>query len=250
MDDIVYTGVCKQFANKHLGQRSRQTVLDDLSLRVGQGEVYGLLGPNGAGKSTAIKLLLDLIRPDSGTIAIRGKSAGEPAARQSLGYLPENPYFYHHLSGWDTLFFCGQASDMKKKAIRERGEALLTTLRLIEAAGRPVRSYSKGMTQRLGLACALIHDPEILVLDEPMSGLDPIGRHLVASLIAGLKEQGRTIFMCSHILSDIERLCDQVGVIHQSRLQFTGTVEAMLAGETDIEQAFLRIIQYQEAAAQ
>lgn len=246
MFDINYIDVRKNFGN----HKKVLNVLVDLNLKIECGEVYGLLGPNGAGKSTAIKLLLDLIRPDSGTIHIRGVSAREPSSRFPLGYLPENPYFYNHLSGWDTLFFCGQASGLTKKAIRTRGEELFTVLRLIEAADRPVNTYSKGMTQRLGLASAMVHDPDILVLDEPMSGLDPIGRHLVANLIEDLKNQGKTIFMCSHILGDIERLCDRVGIIHKAQLQFDGSVQELLTVHTDIEQAFLSIIDYQEIIPQ
>ena len=238
MSDISYTAVRKQYR----GGRKRRLVLDNLTLSVESGEFYGLLGPNGAGKSTSIKLLLDLIRPDSGTITIRDLPAGRPAAREPIGYLPENPYFYHHLSGWNTLYFCGQASGMDRKAVRERGEELFRTLKLSEAASRPVRSYSKGQTQRLGLAAALVHDPDILILDEPMSGLDPLGRHLVATLLGDLKKRGKTIFMSSHILSDIERLCDRVGIIYKTRLCFHGPVEELTRGHSDLEAAFLDVV--------
>ncbi len=242
MSDIAYKAVYKQYKNG----RKRSTVLTDFSLAVDGGEFYGLLGPNGAGKSTAIKLLLDLIRPDRGTIQIREVGTNSPLARKPLGYLPENPYFYHHLSGWDTLFFCGQASGLSKKEVRDRGEELFTVLNLNEAANRPVRAYSKGMTQRLGLAAALIHNPDILVLDEPMSGLDPLGRHLVATLLEDLKNRGKTIFMCSHILSDIERLCDRIGIIHRTRLCFNGFVNELLQGHADLEAAFLEVINGQQ----
>ena len=245
MNDIAYEAVQKQYKSG----RKQRNVLADFSLTVGQGEFYGLLGPNGAGKSTAIKLLLDLIRPDSGSISIRGLTTGLPKARRPLGYLPENPYFYHHLSGWDTLLFCGQASGLSKKDVRIRGEELFGILNLSEAASRPVRSYSKGMTQRLGLAAALVHDPAILVLDEPMSGLDPLGRHLVATLLGDLKDKGKTIFMCSHILSDIERLCDRVGIIHRTRLRYNGLVQDFLQGHADMEAAFLGVIRQHEGEA-
>lgn len=245
MSDISYTAVRKKYRTG----LKRRTVLDSLTLSVESGEFYGLLGPNGAGKSTSIKLLLDLIRPDSGSITIRGLPVGQPAARKPLGYLPENPYFYHHLSGWDTLYFCGQASGMERKAVRERGSELFEVLKLADAAKRPVRSYSKGMTQRLGLAAALVHDPDILVLDEPMSGLDPLGRHLVATLLEELKKRGKTIFMCSHILNDIERLCDRVGIMYKTKLCFHGNVSELTAAHRDLEAAFLAVVRQRDAEA-
>lgn len=242
MSDISYTEVHKNYRTGY----KRRTVLESLTLSVESGEFYGLLGPNGAGKSTSIKLLLDLIRPDSGSIGIRGLPAHQPQARQPLGYLPENPYFYHYLSGWDTLIFCGRASGMEKKEVKERGAQLFEVLELTEAANRPVRSYSKGQTQRLGLAAALVHDPDILVLDEPMSGLDPLGRHLVATLLGDLKKRGKTIFMSSHILSDIERLCDRVGIVYKTKLCFHGPVHELMQGHADLEAAFLAVVQKRE----
>lgn len=242
MSDISYEAVHKKYRTGH----KQRTVLESLTLSVASGEFYGLLGPNGAGKSTSIKLLLDLIRPDSGSISIRGLSNRQPPARRPIGYLPENPYFYHYLSGWDTLLFCGQASGMEKRQVRERGAELLEVLELTEAASRPVRSFSKGMSQRLGLAAALVHDPDILILDEPMSGLDPLGRHLVATLLGDLKKRGKTIFMSSHILSDIERLCDQVGIVYKSKLCFHGSVHELMQGHADLEAAFLAVVQKRE----
>ncbi|MBE9503314.1 MAG: ATP-binding cassette domain-containing protein [Proteobacteria bacterium] len=187
--------------------------LKSLSLKIEEGEVFGFLGPNGAGKSTTIKILLNLIRPTSGTVTIMGKNPSDKNVRKLVGYLPENPYFYDHLSAKELLWFGGKSCNMAAPAIRERTLQLLEELELIDAMKRPLRSYSKGMVQRAGLALALIHDPQILILDEPMSGLDPMGRIKVFNLILKLKEEGKTIFFSSHILHDIERLCDRAAIL-------------------------------------
>lgn len=236
---ITYTKVFKKFRTL---KREKKTVLNNFDLTVDNGEIFGLLGPNGAGKSTAIKLLLDFIRPDSGTIQINNIPATSARARNNLGYLPENPYFYSHLTAWETLRFCGRTSGLEKTTIEHEGTRLLERLRLTHAAKQPIRTYSKGMTQRLGLAVALLHNPELLIFDEPMSGLDPVGRRLVADLINDLKNQGKTVFMCSHILSDIETMCNRIGVIHQSSLRYCGSIDTLLADHKDLETAFLSII--------
>ena len=168
--------------------------LKSLSLKIEEGEVFGFLGPNGAGKSTTIKMLLNLIRPTSGTVTIMGKNPSDKNVRKLVGYLPENPYFYDHLSAKELLWFGGKSCNMDRSTIREKTIQLLEELELIDAMKRPLRSYSKGMVQRAGLALALIHDPKILILDEPMSGLDPMGRIKVFNLILKLKEEGKTIF--------------------------------------------------------
>lgn len=187
--------------------------LKSLSLKIEEGEVFGFLGPNGAGKSTAIKMLLNLIRPTSGTVTIMGKNPSDKNVRKLVGYLPENPYFYDHLSAKELLWFGGKSCSMDRSTIREKTIQLLEELELIDAMKRPLRTYSKGMVQRAGLALALIHDPKILILDEPMSGLDPMGRIKVFNLILKLKKEGKTIFFSSHILHDIERLCDRAGIL-------------------------------------
>ena len=198
--------------------KKKVSAVNDLSFDVRQGEVFGLIGPNGAGKSTTIRMLLGLIRPDAGGILFRGKPLGEVGIQKVTGYLPENPYLYDHLNLRELLNFCGQTSGLDSAVIAERGQLLMTKLNLLEVQKRPLRTFSKGMLQRAGICFALLHDPAIIVLDEPMSGLDPIGRKMVFDLVMELKGEGKTIFFCSHILNDVERLCDRIGLIHQGRL--------------------------------
>ena len=186
--------------------------LKDISFSVRKGEVFGFLGPNGAGKSTTIKTLMGLIRPTSGRVLLGGRDPRDSAARAVVGYLPENPSFYEFLSGREYLRFVANAFNMGRNAPKKIDQ-VLSWLSLTEAADRPLRGYSKGMVQRLGLAQALLHDPDVLILDEPMSGLDPLGRALVKDIILELKEQGKTVFFSTHVTSDIERVCDHVGVI-------------------------------------
>ncbi len=192
--------------------------LKALSLSIQAGEIFGFLGPNGAGKSTTIKLLLNLIKPSSGEITIGGRAVSEKAIRRTIGYMPENPYFYDHLSAKELLWFGGKTCDMDNAAIKHRTDKLLEELDLLEAMNRPLRSYSKGMLQRAGLALALIHDPKLLILDEPMSGLDPMGRKKVFEVILRLKNEGKTVFFSSHILHDIERLCDRAAILINGKL--------------------------------
>ncbi|HEY6873439.1 MAG TPA: ABC transporter ATP-binding protein [Geobacteraceae bacterium] len=222
-----------------IGSR-RVQALQDLSLEIGAGEVFGFLGPNGAGKSTAIKILINLIFPDSGRALIAGKNAEDRDVRRIVGYLPENPYFYDYLTAEELLWFGGRASGMEKSEIRERTDLLLTKVNLDHARKRPLRTYSKGMVQRAGLALALIHDPQVVILDEPMSGLDPIGRKMVGDIILELKEAGKTVFFSSHILSDVERFCDRVGIIVGGKLRLVENLETLLAGGATLEDAFLQ----------
>src|SRR3989304_9487859 len=200
----------------------RVKAVEDLSLDIHKGEVFGFLGPNGAGKSTTIKVLINLIYPDNGTCSINGKDVRERETRRHVGYLPENPFFYDYLTAEELLWFGGKASGMSSAAIKERTDQLLTKVNLQAARKRHLRTYSKGMVQRAGLALALVHDPEVVVLDEPMSGLDPIGRKLVGDLILELKSQGKTVFFSSHILADVERLCDRAGIIVGGKLRLVG----------------------------
>ena len=218
--------------------RKEVYALKSLTLNVEEGEVFGFLGPNGAGKSTAIKLLLNLIRPTSGTVSINGKDVSNRDVRRNIGFLPENPYFYDHLSAKELLWFGGKSCDMDAAAIQERTETLLKELDLIEAMNRPLRSYSKGMVQRAGLALALIHDPKILILDEPMSGLDPMGRRKVFELILSLKGEGKTIFFSSHILHDIERLCDRAAILINGSLKRLISVKTELPAGKTLEEVF------------
>lgn len=214
--------------------------LEGLSLTINQDEVFGCIGPNGAGKSTTIKLLLDLIRPDSGSITIDGQPTSNETSRVRVGYLPENPYIYDFLTAQEYLNYAGRLSEMPAAAIKLRSEQLLTKLKLDQAAKRRISGYSKGMQQRTAIAAALIHDPELVVLDEPMSGLDPLGRKLIFDLIAELKQQGKTVFISSHVLTDIERLCDRVGIIVQGQLRFEGQVQELTA---PLDELFLQVVQ-------
>ncbi len=195
------------------GFGKKKTALTDFSLSIHEGEVFGFLGPNGAGKSTAIKLLLNLIYPTAGKVEILGADAGNAENRRYVGYLPENPYFYDYLTPLELLHFAGKTSGMKARDIKGKSELLLNTVSLWKDRKRSIRNYSKGMVQRVGLALALIHDPKVIILDEPMTGLDPIGRRQVIDLILNLKSQGKTVFFSSHILEDIERVCDRIGIL-------------------------------------
>lgn len=218
--------------------KKKVLALNSLTLQVQEGEVFGFLGPNGAGKSTTIKLLLNLIRPTSGNLSIDGKNVADKTVRGVIGYLPENPYFYDHLSAEELLWFGGKSCNLDNTTIRQRTTTLLTDLDLIDAMKRPLRSYSKGMVQRAGLALALIHDPKILILDEPMSGLDPMGRKKVFDLILTLKKEGKTVFFSSHILHDIERLCDRAAILINGALMKLITVKQDLPSGKTLEDLF------------
>jgi ABC-2 type transport system ATP-binding protein len=220
--------------------------LDCLDVKIEEGEVFGFLGPNGAGKSTFIKILLNLIYPDSGIASILGKDVGDKNVRKNVGYLPENPYFYDYLTAEELLWFAGRTSGMLNTDIKHKTDMLLARINLQQAKKRQIRTYSKGMVQRAGLAMALIHDPKIIILDEPMNGLDPIGRKMVVDLILELKSAGKTIFFSSHILTDIERLCDRAGIIVNGRLRLVDTLENLLADEDTLEDVFLREVRKAE----
>ena len=211
---------------KGLRQRKVEAV-KDLSLSVADGEIFGFIGPNGAGKSTTIKILCDLIRPTTGKAAIMGIDVQKPEARRQIGYLPENPSYYAYLSSWELLRFYGAIHDVNEEVLTERANELLEMLDLADAAHRPLRTYSKGMVQRAGIAAALIHEPVVLIFDEPMSGLDPIGRKLVGDLMLHLRNQGKTIFFSTHILADVETVCDRIGVIAQGHLVYEGSMETV-----------------------
>jgi len=209
-------------------KRKRTTAVDRLDLEVGEGEIFGFLGPNGAGKTTTLKLLLGLLRPSAGSAEILGEDARGLAHRGRLGYLPENPYFYDYLTGREFLDFCGQLCGLDGAVRRERIGRLLALVGLEEAAGVRLRRYSKGMLQRIGLAQALVNDPQLLILDEPQSGLDPAGRKQVRDLILELRREGRTIFFSSHILADAEMICDRVGIMNRGRLAACGRLDELL----------------------
>ena len=202
--------------------------LQGLNLSVEQGEVLGFLGPNGAGKSTAIKCLMGLIRPTTGSATIMGRDIASAEARKVVGYLPENPAFYDYLSAEEYLLFVGKVFQMSAALLAKRTEEILKLLELWDARKRLIRSYSKGMVQRVGLAQVLIHDPEVYILDEPMSGLDPIGRALVKEIIMDLKRRGKCVFFSTHITDDVEKVCDRVAVINKGQLLTVDTVESIL----------------------
>ncbi|MFA4828044.1 MAG: ABC transporter ATP-binding protein [Thermodesulfovibrionales bacterium] len=203
--------------------------LKALSLDIKQGEIFGFLGPNGAGKSTTIKLLMGLIYPTSGKFYVNGIEGTSLEYKKVVGYLPENPSFYDYLTGEELLYFVGKIFSMSNKEISEGSDRLLRLLDLYDARTRPVRNYSKGMVQRLGLAQCLLHDPDIFILDEPMSGLDPLGRMLVRDIILDLKAKGKCVFMSTHILNDIETICDRVGIIVKGELRLVESIKNIMA---------------------
>jgi ABC-2 type transport system ATP-binding protein len=206
--------------------------LDGLSLEVQAGEIFGFLGPNGAGKTTTLKLLMQLIFPTSGRAEILGRPVGDVAARQRIGYLPENPYFYDYLTAEELLQYFAHLFGYARSEARARAARLLDRVGIgPERRRQQLRKYSKGMIQRVGIAQALLNDPEVIFLDEPMSGLDPLGRREVRSLILELRDQGRTVFFSSHILADAEALCSRVAIVAGGRLAATGRLSDMLAFE-------------------
>ncbi|MCL5269540.1 MAG: ABC transporter ATP-binding protein [bacterium] len=222
-----------EFGKLRIRFTDRKTVaLKDLSLDIRQGEIFGLLGPNGAGKTTTIKILMGIHYATSGTARLMGKPLGDRSVKSRIGFLPENPYFYDYLTGWEFLDFYGQLYGMPKKARRAKIEALLEQVGLSHAANRPLRGYSKGMVQRVGLAQSLMNDPEIVFLDEPQSGLDPLGRKEVRDIILSLRDQGKTVFFSSHILSDAEMICDRVGILFKGELRSVGRLGELLNQST------------------
>ena len=203
-------------------------ILRDLSFAVEPGEIFGFIGPNGAGKTTTIKLILDLVRPDAGSIRILGEPHRSVAVKKRLGFLPENPYFYDYLTAEEFLDFYGRLFGFSRDIRRKKTEALLERVGLANRRDRQLRKFSKGMLQRLGLAQALLNEPEFVVLDEPMSGLDPVGRREVRDIILSLKAAGRTVFFSTHILSDTELICDRVGILSKGELKAVGKVSDLL----------------------
>lgn len=211
--------------------RRRFRVLENLSFSVARNEIVGFLGPNGAGKTTTIKILNRLAFPDSGKVSLFGEEVGQPGSRRRIGFMPEHPYFYEYLTGNEFLHLCGHLNGMNRREIGDRSVKMLSRVGLSEAGGTTIRKYSKGMMQRLGLAQALLHDPELVILDEPMSGLDPMGRLEVRNMIRELKSAGKTVFFSSHIISDVETLCDRVIMIHRGRKVAEGSVEELVGGK-------------------
>jgi ABC-2 type transport system ATP-binding protein len=220
-------GLRKSYRIGHIFQK-RRLALDDLTLAVQRGEVFGYLGPNGSGKTTTLKLLTGLLYPDAGEAFVFGSPLGERSWRYRVGYLPENPFLYDYLTPAEYLDYAGRLFGLPPATRRERSRALLDRVGLARSAHVPMRRFSKGMLQRAGIAQALVNDPELVILDEPMSGLDPIGRRLVRELIVGLKREGKTVLFSTHILSDAETLCDRVAVLRAGRLLDVGPLGRIL----------------------
>jgi ABC-2 type transport system ATP-binding protein len=216
-------------------RKRKVRALDGLSLQVEPGQIFGFLGANGAGKTTTLKLLMRLIFPTTGSARILSQDISDVSMHQRIGYLPENPYFYDYLTPREFLDYCGQLFGLDPATRKRRAEELLARVNLDQKSwNRQLRKLSKGMLQRVGLAQSLVNDPEIVFLDEPMSGLDPVGRREVRDLIASLRTEGKTVFMCSHILSDIEVLCDNVAILKQGKLAHAGSLEELRARESHL----------------
>jgi ABC-2 type transport system ATP-binding protein len=224
---LLVSNLSKSYAAGFLA-RGRRPALVDLNLAVQAGEIFGYLGPNGSGKTTTLKVLMGLSFADSGSAMILGHDLADPSWRSHVGFLPEHPYFYDYLSAAEYLDYVGRLFGLDSTLRRERTSRLLERLGLAAVAHVSVRRYSKGMCQRLGIAQALINDPELVFLDEPMSGLDPFGRRLVCDLILELKTKGRTVFFSTHILSDAESLCDRVALLRSGRLLSVGRLDEIL----------------------
>jgi ABC-2 type transport system ATP-binding protein len=221
------TQLAKRFVKPFTGRKVE--ALRGVSVEVRRGEIFGFLGPNGAGKTTTIKMLMGLIAPTSGTMEIFGTKAPSPDVMTRVGFLPENPYVYPYLSAREFVTMCGRLSGMRGRALDARVVEVIGRVGMADAIDRAARALSKGMLQRVGLAAALVHDPELLVLDEPMSGLDPVGRKEVRDLIIEEKHRGRTVFFSSHILSDVEMLCDHVCILRKGEVVVSGALRELLA---------------------
>ena len=206
-----------------------------VSLSIPQGGVYGLIGPNGSGKSTIMKALVGLLAPDAGSCHVFGKPATAAGNRSEIGFLPENPYFYKFLSGEETVRFYGRLCGLRGAELKKRTQELLELVGLTEAAHRRLGGYSKGMLQRVGLAQALVQQPRLLVLDEPTAGVDPIGSRAIRDIILNLKEQGMTVFLCSHLLEQVQEICDRVGILYRGVMIAEGTMEELTRDNTRTE---------------
>lgn len=208
--------------------RKKVRALNSLSLDIYKGEVFGLLGPNGSGKTTSLKLFLGLLFPTEGEISILGKPASDVEKNERIGYLPEESYLYKFLNAEETLDFYGRLFNISRQERRERTDRLIKLVKLDHARKRQLKEYSKGMTRRIGLAQALINDPDLILLDEPTSGLDPIGIREMKDMILKLRDEGKTILMCSHQLSDVQDICDRVAILYDGELKRLGKVEDLL----------------------
>jgi len=233
---IEIQGLSKNYA-VGFWKKQLRPALKSLDLEVNVGETFGFLGPNGAGKTTTLKLLMGIIFPTAGSATILGKDLFDPEIKRKIGFLPEQPYFYDYLSAPELLDYYARLSGVPASLRRQRITDLLKRVGLGDVGNKQLRKFSKGMLQRVGIAQAIIHDPEVVFLDEPMSGLDPLGRHEVRELIQQLKDEGKTIFFSTHILSDAETLCDRVAIIHKGELRGVGVVNdfrSSIAEKTEV----------------
>jgi ABC-2 type transport system ATP-binding protein len=223
---VALTGVTKVFPVPF--QRRSVVAVRDLDLEVAPGQIYGLLGPNGSGKSTTLKIILGLVAPTRGRAKIFGRPSDEVASRESVGFLPENPYFYKFLTGEETLKFYGKLCGLRGAGLKRRVDEMLSLVGLTSARDRRLAGYSKGMLQRIGLAQALIHEPALVVLDEPTAGVDPAGARDIRDLILNLKERGITVLLSSHLLGQVQEICDRIGILANGRLVREGPLRDLL----------------------
>jgi ABC-2 type transport system ATP-binding protein len=232
---ISIQNLTKEFKNPSVFQRGKVVAVKNLSLNVEAGHVYGLLGPNGSGKSTTMKIILGLVVPTEGQTCVFGKNSRDVESRESVGFLPENPYFYKFLTGAETLHFFGRLCGLTGKMLRDRTAELLALVGLEDAADRRIGGYSKGMLQRIGLAQALIQEPRLLILDEPTAGVDPAGSREIRDLILRLKERGITVMLCSHLLGQVQEICDRIGIMSRGELLREGALDELIAIENQTE---------------
>ncbi|MEY3828739.1 MAG: hypothetical protein RL636_440 [Verrucomicrobiota bacterium] len=224
---ISVQGLTKDFRVGLRGLKLR--AVDNLTLEIPRGQVFGLLGPNGCGKSTTLKIVLGLVPATTGTISILGSPSATAAARQRTGFLPEAPYFHKFLTGRELVEYCARLSGVPADKVTAAVEASLELAAMTEAANRPIGTYSKGMLQRIGLAQAIVHDPELVILDEPTAGVDPVGSAAIGRMIHAMRAKGKTIVLCSHLLGQVEQVCDRVAIMDRGRLVLEGRVDEVLA---------------------
>ncbi|MFN7340237.1 MAG: ABC transporter ATP-binding protein [Opitutia bacterium] len=224
---ITVEGLTKDFRVGLRGLKLR--AVDNLTLSIPRGQVYGLLGPNGCGKSTTLKIVLGLVAPTAGSFTLLGDATASAGARARVGFLPEAPYFHRFLSGRELVRYCAQLSGVPAGRIGEAVERALALADMTEAGARPVGTYSKGMLQRIGLAQAVVHDPELVILDEPTAGVDPVGSGAIGRMIRRMRDEGRTVVLCSHLLGQVEEVCDRVAIMDRGRLVLEGRLDEVLA---------------------
>ncbi len=237
MDPVIHTRNLTKIFRGFL-RRSEVKALDDLTLEIPRGEIFGILGPNGSGKTTTIKILLGLLFPTSGSAEILGKAPTDVAVKARIGFLPEESYLYRFLNADETLDFFGRLFHLDRATRKRRTDELIERFGLVDARKRRLREYSKGMIRRVSFAQALINDPDLIILDEPTSGLDPISSRQIKDLILELKKKGKTILLSSHLLADVQHICDRIAILHQGKLRRTGSVNEILQRETSVTMTF------------